>query len=263
MINIIAWSKNRAAQLDLTLSSYKKYFKDWKECKLTIIYTYSNDYFKEGYDLVISYHPEFNWIKETNFRNDTINALNTNEKLTAFIVDDDIFVSEFSLFDPEVIEFLKNDTITCISPRIAPYVNYCYTQNQPQPAPVINEKGIWNWINGIHDWGYPSSIAAFHIFRTSDILFIKNLNFRAPNSLEGEFNNYYPRNRPNMISFKNQKAITGTSNRVQVENMNRADNSHSVEDLNREFIIGKRLSTDTNHNVRLNACHGPLELQFI
>lgn len=262
MINVICWSKDRAAQLDLTLSSYKKYFKDWKSQTVNIIYTYSNDFYKSGYDVVKKYHPEFNWILETNFKTDTLKCLNSDKLLTSFIVDDDVFIDFFSLKDDEAKEFLSNESITCLNTRMAPYINFCYTQNQPQPPPILNEKRIWKWVGAIHDWGYPSSVATGFLFRTKDILFLNNLQFRAPNSLEGGFNSYYPQNRENMICYEHAKCITSSNNRVQTENLNRHDNLNTVEDLNKEFISGKRLCTAVNYNLKCNMAHGPIKLIF-
>ena len=67
MLNIIVFSKNRSCQLELFLRSMKLYFKEFNEHKINILYTYSNDKFKEGYDKVISIHNDknINYIKET------------------------------------------------------------------------------------------------------------------------------------------------------------------------------------------------------
>ena len=139
MINVTVWSKNRACQLDLTLSSFKKYFKEWELCRVNIIYTFTDSYYEAGYERCKKYHPEFNWIRETNFRQNTLDSIFLNNlKYQAFIVDDDVFVDEFSVNDKEFKEFLTNQSVACLSPRIAPYVNYCYTANQPQPQPKVS-----------------------------------------------------------------------------------------------------------------------------
>lgn len=260
-INVICWSMNRPAQLDLTLESYKRYFKDWKEQKLTIIYKETTDFFKQGYDLVKRYHPEFNWIKETNFRQDTINAFNSNLPYTTFIVDDDVFIDNFSLCDPEFNLFFKSEDIACLSCRIAPYVNFCYTQNKPQHAPKI-ENGIWNINDGLFDWGYPMSVAAFHVFRTEDISYaMNNGNYRAPNTLEGMLDSHRV-NRPKMICYSQCKCITSTINRVQTENNNRHDNLADPSYLNMMFLRGYRLDPCINDKLIYNMCHGPIKLEW-
>lgn len=262
MIEILCWSKDRACQLDLTLSSFKKYFKEWDKQSVNIIYTYSNESYKQGYDKVIALHPEFNWILETNLRSNTLNVINkTNHKYISFFVDDDVFVDYFSVEDSQFIEFFNNPDITCISPRMAPYINFCYTQNQPQSQPIYNDKLMWEWKTAIHDHGYPWSVACMHVFRIENILPIINFNFRAPNSLEGAMCSL-PLQGNYMICYPHAKAITSSNNRVQTENANRHSNLNSLEDLNTEFINGKRLSIDANHQFTLNMAHGPLKYEW-
>jgi hypothetical protein len=262
MIEIICWSKDRACQLDLTLSTFKKYFKEWNDQTVNIIYTYTNDFYKQGYDLVKQYHPEFNWILETNLRFDTLNIINsTKNKYISFFVDDDCFVDYFSLTDPQYVEFFNNPNVTCVSPRMAPYINFCYTQNQPQPPPIYNDKLMWEWKTAIHDHGYPWSVANFHVFRIENILPINRYGWRAPNSLEGAMCNL-PLQGEYMICYPHAKAITASNNRCQTENPNRHDNLNTLDDLNFQFLNNKRLSTETNHQYKLNMAHGPLKYEW-
>lgn len=261
-INVICWSKNRACQLDLTLSTFKKYFKEWKDQTVNIIYTYTDDSYKKGYDRVKELHPEFNWIKEKDFKNNTLVTLASFSPYTAFMVDDDVFIDHFSLEDPEMKEFFNNEDITCISPRLAPYINFCFPQNAPQPPPIFNEKRMWKWKEGIHDWGYPMSVACFHIFRTKDLVFLNTMHFKAPNSLEGGMCGAYPQNRNYMICYDHAKCFCSALNRIQCENQNRHLNSHSIEDLNSGFINGERLCPDVNDKYTFNMAHGPITLQW-
>jgi hypothetical protein len=260
MINTILWSKNRAAQLDLTLNTYKKYFKDWREQKLNVIYTFSNTFFEQGYNIVKKHHPEFNWVRETNFRQDTLNCYNNaDEKYTSFLVDDDVFVDSFSLDDKEFKEFDSSEDVACLSCRIAPYVNFCYTQNQPQPQPQFVSKNKWNWLNAVHDWGYPFSVASFHIFRKSDLSFINNMPFTFANTFEGNMDKAKLFHRPYMLCYDHSKCICTTNNRVQSENANRFENTDPIDQLNMYFVMGKRLNTEVNNYATINMCHGPLK----
>ena len=84
---------------------------------------------------------------------------------------------------------------------MAPYINFCYTQNKPQPPPIFNEKRMWKWKEAVHDWNYPTSIASFHIFRTKDLVFLNTMPFKGPNSLEGNMCGMYPQNRNYMICY--------------------------------------------------------------
>jgi len=260
MINVIIFSKDRAAQLDLTLSTLKKYFMGWKDQQYTIIYKYSNDFFRIGYERCKALHPEFKWIFETNFRQDTIAAYNSHggRPLTTFIVDDDVFINHFTLDSPEVRAFLVNPDIYCVSPRLAPYVNFCFTENRSQPQPQFNADRSWNWKGLSGDWGYPPSIASFQIFRTASLAYLNNMNFRGPNSLEGGMCGNMPSENL-MICFENQKCICSTNNKVQTENGNHHSNTDPLDYLNAEFLKNRRLSTEVNHGIVYNMCHGPLK----
>jgi hypothetical protein len=266
MINVVAWSKNRACQLDLTLSTYKKYFSEWKSCQVSIIYTYSDESYKRGYDLCQKLHPEFNWIKETNFRQDTLKAIFTSpHTYQSFMVDDDVFVDRFSLEDKECQELFKNQSVACISPRLAPYINYCYTANhtQPQPTFLKDRDHLWEWRGKPYDWGYPWSVASFHIFRKSDIVNLQMLKFKGANSFEGGFISAASFNGRELMScYKQAKCICSTNNKVQIENGNRHENSDPLDILNSNFINGKRLDSDINDKYTLNMCHGPLKYEW-
>ena len=59
-INIIGFSKDRPAQLELFIRSMKFYFREFYEYKINILYTYSDDRFKEGYDKLFKIHADSN-----------------------------------------------------------------------------------------------------------------------------------------------------------------------------------------------------------
>jgi hypothetical protein len=263
MINVVAWSKDRATQLDLMLSSYKKYFKNWKEQKLSIIYTFSNEEYGRAYELVKSYHPEFNWIKETNFRNDTLRCINDfSNQYIAFLVDDDVFVDYLSTEDPE-FEILKtNPKVACLSSRLAPYIDFCYPQNRPQQQPQFLQKNVWRWCGAQFDWGYPISVASFHVFHREDMAFLNLMPFRGANTLEGGMEGTFTRSKDLMVCYDHAKCICSTNNKVQMENMNRNENSHPLQVLNTEFLKGKRLDPDVNDKLTINMCHGPVKLEW-
>lgn len=269
MIDVIIFSKDRAAQLDLTLSGLKHYFREWREQSYTILYTYSSDLHKLAYDRAMILHPEFKWVKETNFQQDTKNIFNSGTKsFVSFLVDDDVWINEMSINTYEFNEFKINSQIACLSPRIAPQVNYCYTArlSTPPPKEFIN-KTTWNWTNSelAGDWNYPMSIASFHIFKKEDLLnSINNVSFRGPNSFEGScLAPNPPRHRPLMICFENCKVFCGTVNRVQIENSNFHENSHNPDMLAKIFLMGKRFNPLANNGLIMPMCHGPVKLEYI
>jgi hypothetical protein len=263
MIQFILCSKDRACQLDLTLSSMKKHFKEWKEQKFDIIYTYSSEEYKKGYEKVKQFHPEFNWIKETNYHNDTVAAFNNGTTpYVSFLVDDDVFINPITLSCPEFQEFLTNDQIACFSGRMSPSVNFCYTANISAPQPEFNPNRTWNWQNPSlrGDWNYPMSIASFHVFRREDLTKAINTEpFRSPNYFEQALANNPPMGRPLMICCETAKCYCGTNNRVQNDNANRNENSAPLDILNKLFVMGRRLSPTANRGLVSVTAHGPVK----
>jgi hypothetical protein len=267
-LDVLILSKDRAAQLDLTLSTMKSHFVDWKDYRFHVLYTYSNGMHQVSYDKVKSYHPEFQWVKETNFRNDVIRLFNSFQgPYVSFLVDDDVFIDNMSLDCPEFKEFTRNPEIAVLSPRIAPYVNYCYTARLSTPPPRSFNGTTWNWKSPelAGDLNYPCSIASLHIFRKEDLNHpINNVWFRAPNSFEGScLAPNPPHHRPLMICFDRCKVICGTNNRVQTENANYHENSHTPDSLCQTFLTGKRLNPHANDGIIVPMCHGPVKLEFV
>lgn len=266
MINILIWSKDRASQLDLTLQTFKKYFKEWSEQKVTILCKWSSENYELGYDKVKLLHPEFTYIQETDFRSDTLKIIfGGKETYVSFLVDDDIFVNPISLDSPEFKEFESNTRIAALSPRLAPHIDYCYTQNRPAKKPTtMNENRVWKWNDGCSgDWNYPWSVAGLHIFRRDDLRMVENIPFKAPNSFEAALCNIGFIGKPHMICFDQVKTFTGANNRVQVENNNRHENSAPIDVMNATFLNDKRLSVIANDGLVSNSCHGPVKYEWI
>ena len=263
-LHTMVFSKDRACQLDLTLSTYKKHFKEWKDNKLTILYTHSNASYENGYKKLMQLHPEFAWVKESNFHDDTVSIFNLIEApLVSFLVDDDVFINDVSLSERGINALIKNTNILCVASRMNRDINYCYTANIQTPPPTsFYQEGSWEWnVSSLAgDWCYPMSIASFHIFRRSDLIrAINTAPFRAPNSFEGTCLAPNAPKKPLMILLDNQKCICGVNNRVQTENSNRHENSHSIESLNNMFLSGNRLSDTVNDGKMFKQAHAPLE----
>ena len=99
-INIIVFSKDRACQLELFLRSMKFYFKEFDQHIINVLYTYSNDKFKSGYDKLFTIHNDsnINYIKETqNFKNHILFLLDQDKAYTIFFVDDIVFKNDGSV----------------------------------------------------------------------------------------------------------------------------------------------------------------------
>lgn len=263
MINIVIFSKDRACQLELFIRSMKIFFMEHILCKVSILYTYSSEDFKKGYDRTISYHPELSYVHEdgSGFKKQLIDIIDASVHATMFFVDDIVFKDYFFIRSPEMRLFMSRDDIACLSLRMCPRINFCYTENRPTPPPVVSEEGIWNWVGQPGDWGYPNSVDA-NIYKTSQIIdLIKSMDYWNPNTFEGTWANHLPINRPNMICFKESKIVNNPVNRVQTANSNHCGNV-SASFLNKMYLNDSIIALKPFVGLKNMAAHQEVDIAF-
>lgn len=253
-INWCLFSKDRSCQLELLLRSTKEYFNEYNDTKINVLYTYTNESFKQGYDKVIVKYPEINFIKENNFKNDLIKLVDDKNKYSIFFVDDQVFKESFTLND---IPDFCNET-SCVSLRLHPRLNYCYTMNIPMKP---TNKTKWDWTKETGDNGYSMSVDS-HIYLTFDIKpYLINLNYTNPNSLEGLMA-CYPLKKKYMVCFENSKTFNNPINKVQTNNPNKHGNI-SAEYLNQEFLNGNIIDLEPFRGLDNESCHKEMPIKFI
>jgi hypothetical protein len=270
MLNII-FSKDRACQLELLLRSIKDHHKDYQEDIFVCLCKASDSSYLEGYKKILSYHSDkqFILVNESNFRNDLLNILKSfqSEYLT-FFTDDDVFINDFTYNSTPFKMFEKYTNIICLSLRLSPFINYCYTQKRNAPQPPFQEHNnarIWNWkeLKIDTDWNYPMSVDG-HIFRTNEIINkILNGNYKAPNSFEGYLSGV-PNDAPEMVCFDKSIIVNVPANRVNTEAANHSGEKYyfSSLELNNKFLQGFRIKTDNIYGIIPNAPHFELGYQF-
>lgn len=270
-MNIVIFSKDRAAQLELFLRSMKKFFPEWsKYSDIHILYTYSTEAFGAAYTKTIALHPEMHYAFENQgmFKMDTLNLIDKKRFFTMFFVDDNIFKNHFTLQCEEVKDFVIREDIACVSLRLCPRINYCYTMNVMMTPPKFLEERhyVWKWYGASPgDWSYPMSLDG-HLFKTEEILpLITLLNYSNPNTMEGALANS-PFNIPHMICFNDSKIFNVPANKVQSVNNNRHGNV-SAQDINEKFLYSNsKLSLDkilNNPLTRNNtSCHQDILLEW-
>lgn len=264
MLNIIVFSKDRPSQLDLFLRSMKFYFKEFNQHTINILYTYSSNTFKDGYDKLFTLHKynNINYIKETeDFKKHVISLLNPNNPYTVFFVDDIVFKNEFTLECKQFKLFTLNDDILTLSLRLHPNLTYCYAARHHMIPPNFDSNCIFKWYGQQGDYGYPMSLDG-HFFRTDDIIpIIKVLNFNNPNSFESVLS-MYPLNRPKMICFEDSVIINNPINKVQNFN-NNVHGDISADYLNDKFLDGYIIDFDDFKGVKNISCHKEMPINLI
>lgn len=260
MINIIIFSLNRAAQLELLLRSMKKHFKEFNNSKISILYKVSNEDFRKGYNLIPKYE-NITLIEERNFKGDLINILNPSISYTMFLMDDNVFKEDFSLEDDEVKYFKSNDNIISLSLRLHPNLTYCYPAriNMNKPKLLFN-KNIINWRTETGDYGYPMSLDG-NLWRTNQILnLVHNLNYNNPNSLESQMA-FRPLNIPFIMFYNKSKIINIPINKVQNFN-NNVHGNISADYLNKLFLNNQKISMEGISNIDNISCHQEIKIKI-
>lgn len=102
MISLCVFSKNRPMQLEAFLNSMQinaPYLKD-----VYILYTYTDDTFKKGYDLLKDSFPEAKWILEDNLKEQILDLVKGFQEYFLWATDDSIFYRPSNL-TPEKIDW--------------------------------------------------------------------------------------------------------------------------------------------------------------
>jgi hypothetical protein len=264
MLNVIIFSRDRASQLELFLRSMKFYFKEFYDHKINILYTYSDDKYKKGYEKLFEIHNDsnINYVKESQeFKKHVLLLLDSNNPYSVFFVDDIVFKNPFTLESKQFKLFTLNDEILTLSLRLHPDLVFCYASNLRMNKPNFETNNVYKWIGQIGDFGYPMSLDG-NFFRTNEITALtKVIPFNNPNSYES-YLSFYPLNRPKMICFDESIIMNNPVNRVQTYNNNYHGNI-SASFLNDNFLSGKIIDLENFKGFRNVSCHQEMPINFI
>ena len=266
----IIFSKDRAMQLDATISSLKLQCADLKNIPVKVIYKITNPINNEQYKKLTLAYPEVEFIPEKNFKQDLIAAIR-NYEFIVFSVDDNIFVRKFYLI--EFFDTLKKQVDAVgFSLRLGKNTQYCYMLNRYQQLPefksITDDIIAFNWVHAECDFAYPLELSS-SIYRVKEIMpLLKKLNYKNPNHLES----LLYENRLNFCENKNSLLCSSTSiafcnpiNKVQkVCASNRSGNNplYSSEKLSELFGKGYRIEIADLAGFVPNGCHQEVPLKM-
>lgn len=265
MISSIIFTKNRPMQLDLLLRSIQDNFKELDD--IYILYKSTDDKFEEGYRKLISKYPA-KWIKETNFKQDTINILKLISNYYCIIfADDECIVHDYSVKDClSLFKYLKD--LHSISLKHHTSISYTYTANiysEPPEFQKYNYLYVWNWKeypNPNAEYGYPSSINSTIYTKIFLEYFANTLYYNNLNDLEGQLNLNRNMFRSKIACFEKPKTICIANNLVQTGgNRHSEDKTYLPENLNEIFLNGFQISTKNLYDKYYNSV--TLEVPYI
>ena len=264
----IIFSKNRALQLDILIKSLYNCLDDFSELDIKILYKTTSDRHKKSYETLQSEWPDIQYIEETNFKNDLLNAIDGYEYIL-FLVDDTIICNRFNL--DEIIKILdKYNDIFGFSLRIGKNTDYCFSCNSYQNVPMTREitKDIskYYWTFAQYDFFYVAEVSS-SIYRAKDILgIIENKEFINPNQLEDRlfFNlGKFVVLKPRMACYNQSVAFANPLNKVQTTNIsNRSgeEDKYSPEKLLEIYEKGGRIHSDQFYGLVTHSAHQLVEL---
>lgn len=259
-MNIIIFSKNRPAQLELLLRSYKRFFKEWEYNIINILHIADKEY-EEGYRKVIKLHPEFVYFPETSFKKDILYLLDFPHDLTALGCDDDVFIKPVSVKDKQFKQFKEDKDILCLNLRMGQNYNYAFDTDDYVSLPDFKDD-TWEWEYHQKDWGYPMG-TIFHIYRTKQIKkLLKKLKFTGPNTMEGQMA-LNPLTLPKMVCYDDARTVNIPLNLVQdVAPDNRAANI-SPESMNKKFMSGQIISLNNILTKKFKSCFAIVKPKWV
>jgi len=263
-IDGIVFSKDRACQLDAFLRSMKEHHKNLDDCSTTILYTYSNDEFKKGYELLIKRYPEFSFVKETNFKEDLKNIYAKGVyDYIQFFVDDNVWKNDFSFDNAEYKMFKMDDYILTLSLRLHPEITYCQPMNKvvTQPSNLDECDNVWEWKNADGDWGYPMSVDG-NIFRKKNIdRYVNMFMYNNPNTFEAVMSTNPPSIHTKMLCYSDSKILNIPMNRVQTTFQNPCGDV-DIKMLNDKLLSGEVININKVNGFKNSACHQEIGLEF-
>ena len=291
-------------QLDATLRSFLLHCADGADTKLTVLYHATSALYARQYaELAEAYCLQTNlrFQSQVHFRQDVLSFLAVHADLrygadlyhrlarlhrrlgflgqpllrfgkpsyVFFLVDDNLFVSKFCLFD--ALRSLEREPQALgFSLRLGRNTTYCYTRDLPQSLPEFNTSGedvlCFDWRRGELDFAYPLEVSS-SIYRTADLLPLLNRKrFANPNQLESRLAESADQYiyRPLLLCLPKSVAFSNPINQVAERYQNRAGviHTYSSHDLAVIFEKGMRVDVAVYTGFVPQGCHQEVELNF-
>jgi hypothetical protein len=265
----VIFSKDRPLQLDSTLASLFLRCTDPERMQVTVLYTTSSAYQEGLYRQLSVEHSGVAFRRERQFRPDVL-ALVAQARFVAFVVDDALFVREFSV--QTVIEELQSDDLAIgFSLRLGSNTTYCYPLDAQQDLPQFTTKrpGVlaYGWAGASNDFGYPLELSS-SVYRAADLEpLLRRLPFTNPNTMEGQLAAAASKSgagRPRLLCFDRSVAFCIPANVVQTVVKNRAGTraGESAADLAAAYERGCRVDVARYEDFPNNSCHQDVQLHL-
>lgn len=267
MIGAIAFSRDRACQLDLLLRSLEENASGVFD-PVFVIWHATSEEFREGYQRCVGEHPDVAWIKEDGLTYQTHHCITASGRLVAFFTDDDVL---YRPLDRAAIyeHALNREDVLCFSLRLGHNTTFCYPHGRRQQLPrQFSWNGdllLWEWQRAEQDWSYPFSLDG-HLYRRADLLaLLDGRNFSTPNFLEETLmSDPASLRRPLMAAYSESRLVSIPANIVSQSHMNRHGQEHpmSTAVLNERYLAGEQIDLASMNFSGVRGAHHELPYVF-
>jgi hypothetical protein len=285
----VIFSKDRALQLQGTISSLVARCSDIHTARLSVIYKASSPSHAQAYERLqqeLKTFCEINWVQERSFKKDLVSTVlldnNTrvwrsifarrsesgNQAHLLFMVDDNLFIGDFRL-ETIVGALAKFPNSLGFSLRVGRNTTYCYSNRCAQPLPDFEMAGEgilrFHWPGETGDFGYPLEVSS-SVYRVRDIdALLRKLPYGNPNRLEQGLSvssRFFANKKSELLCFDRSVAFCAPVNKVQrvVDNRAGTNAENSVDALNSLFMAGYRIDAEALKDFVSHAAHQELEL---
>lgn len=269
LVTALIFSKDRPMQLCAAIESFLLHCKDSNNVRLFVLYKPSGDPFAAQYAILQSRFPGVSFLLQSDFKTQLLDVVR-NCTYILFLVDDNIFVADFTIADP-VAALAANPDALGFSLRLGANTTYCYSRDRNQQLPAFSFAAPnimeFDWTTAQYDFGYPLELSS-SLYRSTDLLpLLQQLDFDNPNILEDRLAanaSLFAQTKPALLCCERSVAFCNPINKVQSVFSNRSalDGACSPRKLAELFDRNLLIDVRKYSGFVPNACHHEVKLQF-
>lgn len=267
-IAAIVFSRDRAAQLDLLLTSLELNAPGLFD-PVHVLWRVSGEPYERAYGVCAEAHPNAVFLREHAFAAQ-VAGLVLGTGLVTFLTDDSVLFKPLGPgAHPPGTWLSARDELLCFSLRLGRNCDSCYPLARAQRLPAFEELDretlAWSWGDADGDFGYPGSLDG-HVFREETVLaLVGDGGFTNPNTLEELFASRIAVDpRRSMASYRESHLVGIPVNRVNDTHPNRFGERwpFGPSVLNERYLAGGRLDPASIQAGSVTAAHAELPLRW-
>lgn len=273
MISLLIWSKDRACQLDLLLRSIQKNLPNIDLSDVMVLYTYSDDKFKSGYELIRKRFPYVKLYLEDDFGPNTTKLIHMSQPHILLLADDNVIYRKSNISSQQIVKHMEDNDVSCFSLRLGrntviqdpsshtythfPSVFYKTTIDQTDVL-------TWNWTEcpRYHNFGYPFAMDA-HIYNKEKVIEGLTFKFNTNTQFEGRYCQQVDHFFPHMSCLEYSVSVCNPINCTSESGLPAGNiHSYTTAELNDQYLSGCVVDLSTIETADVIGCHQEIGLTF-